>query len=134
MFLQVVTHITGMQQTGGGTNIGLALTALREYFTEARGSRGKQQISQNLVLITDGESQDDVGLPAETLRALGVEIFVIGIGNVQGLELLQITGGNNDRLFTVQNFGSLDKIKQKVVETICESKPQREKEGKETQG
>lgn len=125
---KVVTHITGMQQTGGGTNIGLALTALREYFTEARGSRGKQQISQNLVLITDGESQDDVGLPAETLRALGVEIFVIGIGNVQGLELLQITGGNNDRLFTVQNFGSLDKIKQKVVETICESKPQREKE------
>ncbi|XP_056236931.1 collagen alpha-6(VI) chain-like isoform X1 [Seriola aureovittata] len=120
---QVVTkHILDMQQLGGGTNIGLALDSVREYFEAARGSRRSEGISQNLVLITDGESQDEVEDAADRLRNLGIEVFAIGIGDVHDLELLQITG-TPERLFTVQNFGSLEKIKQKVVDTICKSKP-----------
>lgn len=118
-------HISDMQQLGGGTNIGLALNSLREFFEASNGSRRSAGISQNLVLITDGESQDDVEDAADSLRALGIEIFAIGIGDVHDLELLQITG-TPERLFTVQNFGSLEKIKQKVVDTICKSKPQRD--------
>ncbi|XP_034057186.1 collagen alpha-6(VI) chain isoform X2 [Gymnodraco acuticeps] len=113
-------HILSMTQRGGGTNIGLALDSIRGYFEASRGSRRSDGISQNLVLITDGESQDDVEDAADRLRALGIEVFAIGIGNVHDLELLQITG-TPERLFTVNNFGSLDKIKQKVVETICKS-------------
>uniref|UniRef100_A0A3P9I2Q1 VWFA domain-containing protein n=1 Tax=Oryzias latipes TaxID=8090 RepID=A0A3P9I2Q1_ORYLA len=119
---EVSEHILDMIQTGGGTNIGLALKSIREYFETSRGSRRSEGISQNLVLITDGESQDDVEDPADDLRALGIEIFAIGIGDVHDLELLQITG-TPQRLFTVQNFGSLENIKQKVVDTICKSKP-----------
>ncbi|XP_029361065.1 collagen alpha-6(VI) chain isoform X2 [Echeneis naucrates] len=119
----VSKHIFDMQQLGGGTNIGLALDSIRDYFEAARGSRKSSGVSQNLVLITDGESQDDVEDAADRLRALGVEVFAIGIGDVHDLELLQITG-TPERLFTVQNFGSLEKIKQKVVDTICKSKPQ----------
>ncbi|XP_078789808.1 collagen alpha-6(VI) chain isoform X2 [Oryzias latipes] len=119
---EVSEHILEMTQTGGGTNIGLALKSIREYFETSRGSRRSEGISQNLVLITDGESQDDVEDPADDLRALGIEIFAIGIGDVHDLELLQITG-TPQRLFTVQNFGSLENIKQKVVDTICKSKP-----------
>lgn len=115
-------HILKMSQRGGGTNIGLALTSIKEYFEALRGSRKSEGISQNLVLITDGESQDDVEDPAIELRALGIEVFAIGIGDVHILELLQITG-TPERLFTVQNFGSLENIKQKVVDTICKSKP-----------
>ncbi|KAF3838900.1 hypothetical protein F7725_010668, partial [Dissostichus mawsoni] len=113
-------HILSMMQRGGGTHIGRALDSIRGYFEASRGSRRSARISQNLVLITDGESQDDVEEAADHLRALGIEVFAIGIGNVHDLELLQITGAA-ERLFTVNNFGSLDKIKQKVVETICES-------------
>ncbi|XP_039886863.1 collagen alpha-6(VI) chain-like isoform X3 [Simochromis diagramma] len=115
-------HILKMSQRGGGTNIGLALTSIKEYFQALRGSRKSEGISQNLVLITDGESQDDVEDPAIELRDLGIEVFAIGIGDVHILELLQITG-TPEKLFTVQNFGSLENIKQKVVDTICKSKP-----------
>lgn len=115
-------HIKDMQQLGGGTNIGQALNSIREYFEASRGSRRPEGISQNLVLITDGESQDDVEEAAQDLRRLGVEVFTIGIGDVHDLELLQIAG-SPQRVFTVKNFGNLESIKQKVVVTICISKP-----------
>lgn len=124
----VSDHILKMRQVGGGTNIGLALDSIREYFEASRGSRRSAGISQNLVLITDGESQDDVEDAADRLRALGIEMFAIGIGDVHDLELLQITG-TPERLFTVQNFNSLDQIKKKVVNTICKSKSPRDPSG-----
>lgn len=114
-------HILDMTQEGGGTHIGGALESIQEYFTTARGSRIDSGLTQNLVLITDGESQDDVEEAAYKLKALGVEVFAIGIGDVHDLELLQITG-TPERLFTVQDFNVLKIIKQKVVDTICESK------------
>uniref|UniRef100_A0A3Q2UP15 Collagen type VI alpha 6 chain n=1 Tax=Fundulus heteroclitus TaxID=8078 RepID=A0A3Q2UP15_FUNHE len=118
----ISSHISSMIQEGGGTNIGAALESIREYFEASHGSRRSSGISQNLVLITDGDSQDDVEDPADALRALGIEIFAIGIGDVHKLELLQITKDPR-KLFTVENFGSLDAIKKKVVDTICKSKP-----------
>lgn len=121
-------HILDMAQRGGGTLIGSALDSIRNYFEALQGSRRSAGVSQNLVLITDGESQDDVEDAADRLRALGIEVFAIGIGDVHDLELLQITG-TPERLFTVQNFDSLENIKQKVIDTICESKPSKESSG-----
>lgn len=117
------SHIQGLVQSGGGTNIGLALKSIRKYFEAAHGGRKAEGISQNLVLITDGESQDEVEEAAYILRSMGVEVFAIGIGDVHDLELLQITG-TPKRLFTVQNFASLEIIRQKVIDTICQSKPE----------
>ncbi|CAL8248632.1 unnamed protein product [Lota lota] len=119
---EVTKHILNMVQEGGGTKIGDALRFIKEYFQTSTGSRIKSGISQNLVLMTDGDSEDDVAQAAEVLRGMGIEIFVIGIGSVHRLELLKITADPN-RLFTVKDFGSLAKIKQKVVDTICKSKP-----------
>lgn len=127
----ITKHILGMKQLGGGTKIGLALDSIREFFEASNGGRRSEDLSQNLVLITDGESQDEVQDAADRLRALGVEVFVIGIGNVHDMQLLQITG-RRDRLFTVQNFKSMESIKQKVVTTICKSKPIKERPGELT--
>lgn len=118
-------HIGDLSQGGGGTKIGLALESILPYFEAVHGSRRSEKVSQNLVLITDGDSQDDVEDAGNRLRQLGVEVFAIGIGDVHDLELLQITG-SPQRLFTVQNFGSLEKIKQKVVDTICKSTPEQQ--------
>lgn len=118
----VSKQVADLWQVGGGTNIGLALRSIREYFEASHGSRRLNGISQNLVLITDGDSNDNVEEAALLLRNLGVEVFSIGVGNIQDLELLQIAG-SSERVFTVNNFGSLVKIKQKVVDTICKSKP-----------
>ncbi|XP_055083605.1 collagen alpha-6(VI) chain [Periophthalmus magnuspinnatus] len=125
---EVVKHILNLVQLGGGTNIGHALNSLQEYFTAKRGSRRDQEISQNLVLITDGDSQDAVEDAAARLRTMGVEIFVIGVGHVHKLELLQITK-NPERLFTVNDFGSLETIKTKVVDTICKSRTPSDESG-----
>lgn len=125
------THINKMQQLGGGTNIGLALNSIRQYFEASRGGRRAEKISQNLVLITDGESQDDVEEAARLLRAQEVEVFAIGIGNAHDLELLQIAG-SPERVFTVKNFANLKDIQLKVVDTICKSTPISQRRG-ETQ-
>ncbi|KAM9851920.1 collagen alpha-6(VI) chain-like [Aulostomus maculatus] len=117
-------HISNMIQLGGGTKIGNALNSIREYFEASRGSRRSEGISQNLVLISDGNSNNDEELEdaAERLRALGIEVFAIGTGDVHDLELLQVTG-TPERLFRVQKFEDLGKIKQNVVNKICQSKP-----------
>lgn len=124
----VSKQVVDLWQAGGGTNIGLALRSIREYFEASRGSRRLEGISQNLVLITDGDSDDEVEEAALLLRKLGVEVFSIGIGKIHDLELLQIAG-RPERVFTVNNFGSLGSIKKKVVDTICKSKPEQDPSG-----
>ncbi|XP_060937286.1 collagen alpha-6(VI) chain [Limanda limanda] len=121
----LIKHIMDMNQIKGGTSIGMALKSSQEYFKKSRGSRASEGISQNLVLITDGQSQDEVGEAADELRVLGVEVFVVGIGEINHQQLLRITDSN--KVFTVENFGSLVKIKQKVTNRICE--PIRQPEG-----
>lgn len=118
----IVSLIQGLDQRKGGTNIGLALKSIRKYFAAAHGGRKAEGISQNLVLITDGKSDDAVEEEAHILRSMGVEVFVIGIGDIRILELLQIAG-TPKRMFTVQNFDDLKEIKLKVIDTICKSKP-----------
>lgn len=119
----IVSLIQGLDQRKGGTNIGLALKSIRKYFAAAHGGRKAEGISQNLVLITDGKSDDAVEEEAHILRSMGVEVFVIGIGDIHILELLQIAG-TPKRMFTVQNFDDLKEIKLKVIDTICKSKPE----------
>ncbi|XP_056236933.1 collagen alpha-6(VI) chain-like [Seriola aureovittata] len=114
----VIAHMKKMKYSGGETLIGKALHHIKGYFEQSNGSRRFARIPQNLVLITDGESQDDVEEEADILRAMNIEMFAIGVGDVHDLELLQITG-TPERLFNVQNFKSLVKIKQKLIDEFC---------------
>ena len=118
----VNNRILAMTQLGGGStrNIGRALASVQDYFQASRGSRKSQSIPQILLLITAGRSQDDVDEAAANLRVQGVKVFAVGVGDPGDLALLPITG-NPERIFTVQNFNSLDNIKQQVVDTICNS-------------
>ncbi|KAK6326962.1 hypothetical protein J4Q44_G00026070 [Coregonus suidteri] len=122
---EVNNQINKMSQISSSTNIGKALDYVRtEYFQPARGSRINAKVSQNLVVITDGRSDDVVVHAAEKLRVMNIEVFAIGIGkDHKPVELGQITL-NPERVFSVQNFASLDKIKKKVVDTICSSSVQ----------
>ncbi|XP_064200281.1 collagen alpha-6(VI) chain-like isoform X2 [Anguilla rostrata] len=114
----VKDNILAIEQIGGGTYIGKALYFIQQFFQASTGSRIAQKVSQNLVVITDGESQDDVEHAAEVLRSMGINVFVIGVGRIHAFELLQIAG-SQDRFFTAQNFAALEKIKENVVDTIC---------------
>ncbi|XP_062321211.1 collagen alpha-6(VI) chain isoform X1 [Osmerus eperlanus] len=114
-------RIKAIEQLAEGTFIGKALNFTKSFFEAAAGSRIQSGVSQNLVVITDGDSRDDVVAEAKFLRDLKIELFVIGIGRVNNLELQQIAG-SVDRVFTVQDFSSLAKIKTKVVDTICDER------------
>ncbi|XP_041649561.1 collagen alpha-6(VI) chain [Cheilinus undulatus] len=118
----VTKKIMEIKQRRGGTRIGAALHRIKEHFESVHGSRRSEGVSQNLVLITDGDSDDDVEDVAYSLRKMGIDVFGIGIGDVHDLELLQIVG-TPERFFTVENFGSLKNIRGEVVKTICNSKP-----------
>ncbi|XP_028435265.1 collagen alpha-6(VI) chain [Perca flavescens] len=110
------TQILKVDYTGGNTYLGRALDHIKEYFAESRGSR--YQVPKNLVLITDGDSHDDVEDAADVLRDLNIKVFAIGVGDVHDLQLLQIAG-TPERMFTVRNYDVLHSIKQGVVDVMC---------------
>ncbi|KAJ8290831.1 hypothetical protein GJAV_G00018080, partial [Gymnothorax javanicus] len=118
----VKDRILEIKQVGGGTNIGKALHYIQEFFKASTGSRIAQKVTQNLVVITDGESEDEVDQAAKALRSLNINLFVIGVGVFNTFKLQQIAGSAN-RYFTAENFDSLEKIKENVADTICRPPP-----------
>ncbi|XP_062412878.1 collagen alpha-6(VI) chain-like isoform X2 [Sardina pilchardus] len=113
--------IDAIDQLGQLTSdIGRALEFTRKrFFQTANGSRRNKGVSQNLIVITDGESHGAVEEEARLLRAMQVDVYVIGVGNIHRDELIQIAG-TPDRVFIVNDFRVLEEIKTKVVETVCE--------------
>uniref|UniRef100_A0A3Q3Q7B3 VWFA domain-containing protein n=1 Tax=Monopterus albus TaxID=43700 RepID=A0A3Q3Q7B3_MONAL len=112
----LMERIKKLEYKGGNTNIGKALDFIKDYFQPSRG--GRSWVPKKLVVLTDGNSHDDVEDAADHIRDLGVEVFAIGVGDIHNLVLLQITG-TPEKLFTVQNFKGLATIKEKVVNAFC---------------
>ncbi|MBN3325895.1 CO6A6 protein, partial [Atractosteus spatula] len=112
-------RILQMKQMKQSTYTGKALRFIRSFFEPSAGSRIQQLVPQNLIVITDGDSQDPVEESAAELRALNIHIFVISIGYVDALKLLQIAG-SPERLLQVQSFEALENIERRVFTAICE--------------
>ncbi|XP_076827632.1 collagen alpha-6(VI) chain isoform X2 [Brachyhypopomus gauderio] len=110
--------IQDIKQMKDGTYIGAALTKVQEFFQADKGSRLQSGISQNLLLITDGESTDEVQDAAEKLRAKGIGILAVGIGEISQEQLRQIA---KDRVFLLDNFDhlKLNTTTQKVIDILC---------------
>ena len=118
----VIAHIHKMVYHGRNTYIGRALKYIKDYFTVAQGSR-KSGVPKSLVLISDGDDNDNefdiLEDEANDLRAMGVRIFAIGVGDVHLLQLLQIAG-KPSRVFNVRTFKGLAEIKNEVLDRVCE--------------
>ncbi|KAM4821252.1 collagen alpha-6(VI) chain [Thomomys bottae] len=112
--------IQKIPQVYGFTHIGAALRQVAHFFKPDNGSRIQEGAMQVLLVLTDGQSQDDVAPAAMELRRQGIAIFSVGIGNIDHHQLLQITG-SPERKLTVQNFDELRKVKKRVVRNICTS-------------
>ncbi|GCC24847.1 collagen alpha-6(VI) chain-like [Chiloscyllium punctatum] len=112
----LLAAINDMQQLGGGTLTGDALRLAVDYFDEAKG--GRPDVPQYLVVITDGEAQDEVLQPAKAIRDKGVTVFAVGIFNANSTQLLEI-GGAWDKVHYVENFDLLDSPEKQVLWEIC---------------
>lgn len=117
---EVSLQIANIQQIFGFTHIGDALRQVGDYFRADRGSRINTGTPQVLLVLTDGQSQDEVAQAAEELRHKGVDIYAVGIGQVDDQQLIQITGTAEKKL-TVDNFDELRKVKKRIVRNICTS-------------
>ena len=90
----------------GNTSMGKAMDCLmKRYFTEEAGSRISKRVPQIAVVITDGDSGDDVVAPAKSLRQHGVIVFGIGVGQANLTELKAIANQPSERfLLTVDSY------------------------------
>lgn len=108
--------IDNMRQLGGGTHTGAAIKDVSQYFNAARG--GRPGMGQRLVVITDGEAQDQVKGPAEDLRAKEVVIYAIGVVNANTTQLLEISG-SHDRMYVERDFDALKDLEGQLALEVC---------------
>ncbi|KAG9476082.1 hypothetical protein GDO78_002912 [Eleutherodactylus coqui] len=112
--------VKAISQIGGSTLIGKALTKTdKNLLSQKAKSRINEGVQQILIVITDGDSYDQVAKPAEAIRSRGVFTYAVGVGNVSDTQLLQIAGSGSSK-FSVDNFDELKNIKKRVVRDICE--------------
>lgn len=109
--------VDGIIQLGGGTRTGLALTSMGPYFDRAKATRS-HKVREYLIVITDGESQDNVKDQAAKLRAQGITIYAIGVKQANDTQLLEIAGSQEKKFF-VNNFDALKPIKNDIITDIC---------------
>ena len=120
LLLEQVSKIPYRQ---GGTFTGKAITFLQQtFFTPEAGSRTAEGVPQIAVVITDGESSDDVLEPARLLRQQGVIVFAIGVGSSNAAELQGIANRPNDRfLFSIHNYQALQQLTDRLLQILCVS-------------
>uniref|UniRef100_A0A2I3G2Z0 Collagen type VI alpha 6 chain n=1 Tax=Nomascus leucogenys TaxID=61853 RepID=A0A2I3G2Z0_NOMLE len=115
---EISFQIENIKQIFGNTHIGAALRKVEHYFRPDMGSRINTGTPQVLLVLTDGQSQDEVAQAAEALRHRGIDIYSVGIGDVDDQQLIQITGTAEKKL-TVHNFDELKKVNKRIVRNIC---------------
>lgn len=105
----------------GETETGKAINFTRtEFFTEEAGSRAGDRVPQILMVITDGDSADDVKVPAQMLRKQGVIVFAIGVGKANLDELESIANRPLDRFrLTIDNFQALGGLTDNLLPRVC---------------
>lgn len=121
--------ILNMDYIGSYTNTSGALRAATyEQFVYSRGDRSN---AQNIVIvITDGIPNLDVDLTiddAETLRALGTTVFVLGITDAIDENMLQQMSSQpqilNQNYFTVADFTALGSVEVAIQDAACDGSP-----------
>lgn len=107
------------QIQGRKINIENALEKVKLGFQPEKGSRIHENAQQILVVIVAGRTTSRAARAAESLRKKGVDIYAIGVGNVDHSQLTQITGSPS-RKYVVDDFPNLKTIKKRLVDVICE--------------
>uniref|UniRef100_A0A8C6VNP6 Matrilin-1 n=1 Tax=Naja naja TaxID=35670 RepID=A0A8C6VNP6_NAJNA len=96
-----------------GTMTGLAIQfAINRAFSEGEGARVRSpEINKVAIVVTDGHPQDGVKDVSARARALGIEIFAIGVGRVDMHALRQIASQPlDDHVDYVESYSVIEKL------------------------
>ena len=118
---EILQFIKILPYHGGGTKTGLALKFARQnVFVKERGSRKSQGVQQVAVVITDGESQDEVEKEAADLRRDGVTVYAIGIKDANKTQLVQMASHPSKKhMFIVDSFTKLKTLLKTLEKIVC---------------
>lgn len=112
----IMAAIGRISLLGQSTLTGEALKFVSDYFKPAKG--GRPYVKKILVLITDGEAQDEVAIPAEALRMKNIIIYSVGTFNANKTQLIEISG-KPEMVFYVENFDILKHLQNEILFGIC---------------
>ncbi|XP_044291206.1 cartilage matrix protein [Varanus komodoensis] len=105
-----------------GTMTGLAIQfAINRAFSEQEGARvHAPEINKVAIIVTDGRPQDMVKDVAARARALGIEMFAIGVGRVDMHTLRQIASEPlEEHVDYVESYSVIEKLSSKFQEAFC---------------
>ncbi|NXL27172.1 COKA1 protein, partial [Glaucidium brasilianum] len=116
---QVLDAVRSLRYKGGNTFTGLALThVLEKNLKPEAGAR--LEAEKLVILLTDGKSQDDANLAAQTLKNLGIEIFAIGVKNADEAELKQVASEPLElTVYNVLDFPLLSSLIGRLTRVLC---------------
>uniref|UniRef100_A0A8C8B081 Collagen alpha-1(XX) chain n=1 Tax=Otus sunia TaxID=257818 RepID=A0A8C8B081_9STRI len=116
---QVLEAVRNLRYKGGNTFTGLALTHVLE--KNLKSDAGARLGAEKLViLLTDGKSQDDANLAAQTLKNLGIDIFAIGVKNADEAELKQVASEPLElTVYNVLDFPLLSSLIGRLTRVLC---------------
>jgi len=119
VFEEIEAAVNAMQWHTGDTHTGEAI----EYVLEHIFPQTREGTADMIALITDGKANGNVtpGEAAAKAKDLGVEIIAIGVSDYEFDELMNITGGNTDKVLTVSSYDELLATVNQTVEMVCEN-------------
>lgn len=115
----ILNTVRDLRHKGGRPlNTGMALQYVRDsVFSTSSGSRRLQGVPQVLILLSGGQSFDNVDAPAASLKELGVSIFSVGAGGSDSNELRKISNDPSSTLY-VADFTYLPNVQEQLVSMI----------------
>ncbi|KAK3582071.1 hypothetical protein CHS0354_013449 [Potamilus streckersoni] len=122
---ELLKIIVDIKYTVGGTNTGKALEFVRTVgFSNETARPGVAHVA---IVVTDGMSKNpiDTARQAELAHKAGINTFAIGVGDYVDIQELRDIASNpdNDYVFQVNDFHSLDSIKKLLAMRTCDIKP-----------
>lgn len=112
----LLQEIRSIKQKNGSTYTGNALTEVLQSFDESKG--GRSSALKILIVLTDGNSRDDVEQPAKYLRKNSINIYAIGMEHASRSQILAIAG-SHESVFFEDAVPNLKELGSEVLFKIC---------------
>ncbi|XP_045563867.1 collagen alpha-3(VI) chain isoform X1 [Salmo salar] len=114
----IIDAISRTEYKGGRRiNTGTAIHHVQEnHFIKDKGSRKDEGIPQILMIITGGRSADDSKTAALALKATGVRIYAVGVGDIE--DELNNLASEASTVARASTFVELSELNEQILETL----------------
>ncbi|KAG9339525.1 hypothetical protein JZ751_023667 [Albula glossodonta] len=114
----IISAISSTEYKGGRMiNTGNGIKHVQaNHFIKERGSRKDEGVPQILMIVTGGRSQDDGKSAALGLKATGVRIYAVGVGDIE--DELNNLGSEATTVARASTFQELSELNEQILETL----------------